>query len=353
MTDSKRTPHNFEDPFEFSPEYRAKVRALLTSEEDIWRIDAEHFPIGVLHRDQTPMVANRGLSGDSTTDPIARAGDPRSSRRRWPMRLVALVGFASVVAGVIITLWRRDNETSSAGNDRDRASFISRLSALVAGVSPRANSSAPHLIVAAAPRTLRSGEAAALGLAVDGVADGAQLVIGGLATGSRFSVGQSIGQSAWRVPASQIEAATIMPPRGFVGYMDIVVTLTLTNGELAGQESLRLEWLPPKSALRPAGSVTHLIDGKQLEALFAHGYALKAIGDLAGARLVFRRAAETGNARAAFMLAETYDPIVLEKLGELGLASDVGAARIWYGKAKELGLEEALGRLERLAHRSD
>jgi TPR repeat protein len=83
------------------------------------------------------------------------------------------------------------------------------------------------------------------------------------------------------------------------------------------------------------------------------GNALEVTGDLAGARLVFQRAAEAGNARAAFMLAETYDPIVLENLGELGLASDVKAGRIWYGKAKELGSEAAQERLQRLAHRSD
>jgi TPR repeat protein len=105
--------------------------------------------------------------------------------------------------------------------------------------------------------------------------------------------------------------------------------------------------------LGPSGTLSRRIDARQLDALLARGNVLEVTGDLAGARLVFQRAAEAGNARATFMLAETYDPIVLEKLGELGLASDVKAARIWYGKAKELGSEEALQRLQRLAHPSE
>src|SRR6266540_6021307 len=38
-------------------------------------------------------------------------------------------------------------------------------------------------------------------------------------------------------------------------------------------------------------------------------------GDLASARLVLQRAAEAGDPRAALMLAGTFDPIVLEKIG--------------------------------------
>jgi hypothetical protein len=45
------------------------------------------------------------------------------------------------------------------------------------------------------------------------------------------------------------------------------------------------------------------------------------------ARLVLQRAAEAGDARAALMLAGTYDPIMLEKLGIQGLASDIAVAR--------------------------
>jgi hypothetical protein len=352
MTDPKRRLVDFEDPSQFAPECPAKVTELLR--EDIWRIDAEQFPSDDGCRDHTSAVPGLWFSRppDSTTVPTACAASPRSSRRRWPVRLVVLAGFVSVMAGLLVALWGRGDQTVGARNGRDKASSLSRLSASVTGNSLEAKSSAARLIIAAAPRALHSDEAAPIGLAVDGAADG-QLLIGGFATGSLFSVGQSIGQSAWRVPASHIEAATILPPRGFVGSMDMVVTLMLTNGSLADRGAIRLEWLPPASAWPPSGTLSRRIDARQLDALLARGNALEVTGDLAGARLVFQRAAEAGNARAAFMLAETHDPIVLENLGELGLASDVKAARIWYGKAKELGSEAAQERLQRLAQRSD
>jgi TPR repeat protein len=79
------------------------------------------------------------------------------------------------------------------------------------------------------------------------------------------------------------------------------------------------------------------------------GDALIASGDLAAARLVLRRAADAGDARAAMTLAETYDPAFLEKLGVHGVAPDLAMARGWYEKAKKLGATEATQRLELLA----
>ena len=351
MTDSKGRLVDFEDPSQFGSEYPAKVVELLR--EDIWRIEAE--PTGDGCRDRISAVPNLWFSRslDPATAPATCSARPQSSGRRRPVQLVVLAGFVSVMAGLLVTLWGRSDQTLGARSGSDKASSLSRLSASATGNSLAAKSSTARLIIAVAPRVLHSDETVPIGLAFDGAAEGAQLLIGGFATGSLFSVGQSIGHDAWRVPASQIKAAAITPPRGFVGSMDMAVTLMLADGSLADRRALRLEWPSPASAALLSGIVSRRIDATQLDALLARGNALEATGDLAGARLVFQRAAEAGNARAAFRLAETYDPIVLEKLGELGLASDVKAARTWYGKAKELGSEEALQRLQRPAHGSD
>jgi TPR repeat protein len=77
--------------------------------------------------------------------------------------------------------------------------------------------------------------------------------------------------------------------------------------------------------------------------------ALIASGDLAAARLVLRRAAAAGDARAAMTLAQTYDPAILEKLGVHGVVPDLAMARGWYEKAKQFGATEATQRLELLA----
>jgi len=281
---------------------------------------------------------------------VANAGGlPRNQGRR--LNRITLAAFALLVGGLFVTLPGRNNDIPSVSNETDHMSASSERSASVSGGKGHFNSSAPHLVVSAPPVVLQSDEPVALGLAIDGAPDGAQLVIGGFATGSLFSVGQSIGQYAWIIPASQVKTAAITPPRGFVGAMDIAMMLVSPNGSPADRTTLHLEWLSPMFGLRPsASSVPRRIEPSEVNALLMRGNALEATGDLAGARLLFRRAAEAGNARAAFMLAETYDPIVLENLGELGLASNVAIARIWYGKAKDLGSAEAADRLERLAH---
>jgi len=62
---------------------------------------------------------------------------------------------------------------------------------------------------------------------------------------------------------------------------------------------------------------------------------------------MYQRAAEAGDATAAFRLAETYDPT----LRSSGLAPDIDRAHTWYAKAKDLGAAQASERLERLADR--
>ena len=71
------------------------------------------------------------------------------------------------------------------------------------------------------------------------------------------------------------------------------------------------------------GDAIHQLDPDEIVSSLRRGDALIASGDLAAARLVLRRAAEAGDARAAMTLAETYDPAILEKLGVHETASMV------------------------------
>jgi TPR repeat protein len=74
-----------------------------------------------------------------------------------------------------------------------------------------------------------------------------------------------------------------------------------------------------------------------------------ASGDLSAARLILGRLAETGNGRAAYQLAQTYDPAFLRQVGSIGLTSDIARARSWYEKARDLGFAPATERLQALA----
>jgi TPR repeat protein len=104
--------------------------------------------------------------------------------------------------------------------------------------------------------------------------------------------------------------------------------------------------ISPSSASRPPASAD---DASEIAAKMKIGAELMANGDVTAARMMFERAAEAGEAAAAFALAETYDPAVLRRLRlRGGIAPDVALARRWYEKARDLGSIAAPERIVRL-----
>jgi hypothetical protein len=82
--------------------------------------------------------------------------------------------------------------------------------------------------------------------------------------------------------------------------------------------------------------------------LIARASVLLGQGDIGAARIVLELAAESGNAKASFMLAETYDPAILTAWGAYGTRSEVTKARELYAKAQADGIPEAKYRLNAL-----
>jgi TPR repeat protein len=93
----------------------------------------------------------------------------------------------------------------------------------------------------------------------------------------------------------------------------------------------------PGAQVPPASKATRVLDPEEIKLLVKQGEQFIAAGDVVTARIVFQRAAEAGDAGAAVALGGTYDPIVLAKLGVVGLGADVERARTWYQKAESLG----------------
>jgi hypothetical protein len=108
---------------------------------------------------------------------------------------------------------------------------------------------------------------------------------------------------------------------------------------------------PPTAEPASAGKPVRALDPDSIRLLMQQGEQFVASGDLASARLVYRRAAEAGDAAAALALGATYDPVVLAKIGVRGMGADIEKARSWYEKAKEFGSPDAPRRLEMLANR--
>ena len=101
----------------------------------------------------------------------------------------------------------------------------------------------------------------------------------------------------------------------------------------------------------PSKSAARTLDPEEIKLLVKQGEQFAEAGDLAGARILFQRAAEAGDATAATALGATYDPTVLAKLGAVGISADLEKARFWYQKAASLGSPDARRRLDLLANR--
>jgi hypothetical protein len=111
--------------------------------------------------------------------------------------------------------------------------------------------------------------------------------------------------------------------------------------------------LQPNAVTRepPSSSAVRTLDPEEIRVLVKQGEQFAEAGDLAGARILFQRAAEAGDATAATALGATYDPTVFSKLGVVGIGADLEKARFWYQKAASLGSADARRRLDLLANR--
>jgi hypothetical protein len=101
----------------------------------------------------------------------------------------------------------------------------------------------------------------------------------------------------------------------------------------------------------PTKGTVRVLDPAEVNLLAKQGEQFAQAGDFVTARLLFQRAAEAGHAAAATALGATYDPIVLGKLGVVGIDDDVAKARFWYQRAVNLGSSDAIRRLDLLANR--
>ena len=93
------------------------------------------------------------------------------------------------------------------------------------------------------------------------------------------------------------------------------------------------------STMAPAADETRLI---------ARAQFLIGQGDVAAARQFLQRAVSAGSARAAFLLAETYDKRLLQALQAFGVIGDTKKALEFYGLASRGGIDNAKERMSAL-----
>ena len=201
----------------------------------------------------------------------------------------------------------------------------------------------------------------------EGESRGTMVLVSGLVPGTKLSSGQPVGDTAWLAGIADLPTLHVHAPAGFTGGMDLLVELRLGDNTILDRKMLRAEWIASK--LADAGNFpgapvvlasrwqegtasqaqSPKLEAGEISGLLKRGEAFLTNGDVAAARLLLQRAAEQGNARAAFALASSYDPAALERLGVYGPAPDLQLARQWYARAAELGSKDAATRLEILA----
>jgi TPR repeat protein len=85
--------------------------------------------------------------------------------------------------------------------------------------------------------------------------------------------------------------------------------------------------------------------------LLARGDAFMQARDIASARLLYERAADAGNGRAALRMGESFDPAFLGRIGVYRNIGDRLRALSWYRRARDLGDTQAAQLLENLESR--
>ena len=247
-------------------------------------------------------------------------------RRQMPIRRIAALLLA---CGGASALWLINGHIGIDQNLPVRAVETSRPPgdlSLDLGLRPGLSAEASLSIAASgAPATTDipssppiAGEASTRGIAVEAM--------------SRYGalVRPPGGSSA---PGSEAAPAVVGGGRVLAGSPDE------TTGQQGADERLApaLRKDPPKAAVLKAAEIASLL---------VRGKTYFEAGDVAAARLLFRRAAEAGDSSAAVAMGSTYDPAVLAAHFVHGIEADAEKARNWYEKARS---PEGPRRIEMLA----
>jgi hypothetical protein len=211
----------------------------------------------------------------------------------------------------------------------------------------------------------------------------AMLMVRGLPPRVTLSEGRSFSSGVWAVPMANVGKIELAPAHGTSGKADLSIQLVTLDGRILAEAKSSLYIIPPELTQkaptgrgdatvmtvaplagrpRPAepplqapaslGGAPGLTAAELDNArrLVQRGDSQMEEGKIAGARLFYRSAAETGYAPAALALGATYDARQLARWRVVGgVQAEPDEARKWYEKARELGSAEAERRLQDLA----
>jgi len=224
---------------------------------------------------------------------------------------------------------------------------------------------------------------------IDAIPRNSFVRIRGLPAAAVLSDGHSIAPGAWAIPLAVLPNLRISLPVGLAGKSEVTIALVQIDGTVlaeakssliiaaaamiapeqqqaprersvasVGPAPAPLEASPPPAPQPPMPAATPQAspqapteEQQRAVAFLDRGRTQVERGNIAAARLFFRRAADAGLADGALSLAGTYDPNELARMRVAGVQADLALAREWYEKARQLGAREAEERLRQLGSR--
>ena len=237
-----------------------------------------------------------------------------------------------------------------------------------------------------APDIVTTGKAAEVPfpIEIDGPAGSAkylQVVVAGLPASSKLNRGIRGNSGEWKLESSDLADLKLTLPELLSGTQYSVSAKTRDGTEIATLSptlSVEKPAVAPQPAIAPKSEAApkevnvpppSKADGgkdqigkdeggkadwgkgdgeDKARNLFVQGEARLADGDVMGARMFFKKAADAGDAQAAVAMGATYDPNLFASLKVQGMRPDVQLARQWYERAVNLGSKDARDRLDSL-----
>ncbi len=179
------------------------------------------------------------------------------------------------------------------------------------------------------------------------------LVVRGLPDSFSITGASAAGDGSWVLAPQELQTARVVVPGQAAGEVDVEISLFDFAAVEVGLMNLRLKISARTidNGIGTAGleSSRQNLDPDRARALLDRGRALLELGDVAAARLLLERAAEGGEAQAALLVGETYDPVRLAMRGVVGSLGSVETAKGWYRRALAQGVDEAQAPLAMLA----
>jgi hypothetical protein len=254
-----------------------------------------------------------------------------------PMLIVLMVGCTAVIGLTMITAFQPD------------ASSPKRTTESIPTAAPTFDKPGiePRLVVDF--QKALANEPLSLGVSVDSATGDESLVLAGLALGTRLSAGGPVNEASWQLAPRDLNGVYVYAPKNFVGIMNTAINLLSAKRRIIESRAARLEWIAKADSSPPTKRIEQGVlkapgvppMTPENAALMEKGWDLVNSGDVASARLLFQRMANSGIADAALALAATYDPRHLAQHKLIGVVGDETKAHDWYQRANELGSVEA------------